>query len=143
MECMKMLPRTIEARLRQALERQKSVLLLGPRQTGKTTLVETLRPDLLLNFLRPEVRQRYERSPQLLGAEVEALAEHARGHRPLVVLDEVQRVPELVNSVQDRRVVRTIRRVGTPARHPRGFRPFEAPLLARSGRTGGGLDRGR
>jgi predicted AAA+ superfamily ATPase len=87
--------------MRQALERQKSVLLLGPRQTGKTTLVESLQPDLLLNFLRPEVRQRYERSPQLLGAEVEALAERARGRKPLVVLDEVQRVPELVNSVQD------------------------------------------
>jgi predicted AAA+ superfamily ATPase len=101
MECVKIIPRLIEPRLRRALERQKSVLLLGPRQTGKTTLVESLQPDLLLNFLRPEVRQRYERSPQLLGAEVEALAERARGRQPLVVLDEVQRVPELVNSVQD------------------------------------------
>ena len=60
---MKIIPRIIESRMRQALERQKSVLLVGPRQTGKTTLVETLKPDLLLNFLRPEVRQRYERSP--------------------------------------------------------------------------------
>ena len=98
---MKIIPRIVGARLRRALERQKSVLLLGPRQTGKTTLVETLQPDLLLNFLRPEVRQRYERSPELLGAEVEALAGRTRGRRPLVVLDEVQRVPELVNSVQD------------------------------------------
>lgn len=96
-----MISRSVEIRMRRALERQKSVLLLGPRQTGKTTLVESLRPDLLLNFLRPEVRQRYERSPQMLGAEVEALAERMRGRRPLVVLDEVQRVPELVNSVQD------------------------------------------
>jgi predicted AAA+ superfamily ATPase len=101
MERMKIIPRIIESRLRRALERQKSVLLLGPRQTGKTTLVETLQPDLLLNFLRPEVRQRYERTPQLLGAEVEALAERTRGRKPLVVLDEVQRVPELVNAVQD------------------------------------------
>jgi predicted AAA+ superfamily ATPase len=101
MECVQIIPRSIQARLHQALERQKSVLLLGPRQTGKTTLVEALKPDLLLNFLRPEVRQRYERSPQLLGGEVEALAERARGRKPLVVLDEVQRVPELVNSVQD------------------------------------------
>jgi len=101
MEFMKIVPRTLEPRVRQALERQKSVLLLGPRQTGKTTLVESLTPDLLLNFLRPEVRQRYERSPHLLGAEVETLGERTRGRRPLVVLDEVQRVPELVNSVQD------------------------------------------
>jgi predicted AAA+ superfamily ATPase len=98
---MTIIPRIIESRLRRALERQKSVLLLGPRQTGKTTLVETLKPDLLLNFLRPEVRQRYERAPHLLGAEVEALAPRARGRLPVVALDEVQRVPELVNVVQD------------------------------------------
>ena len=101
MEHMQSISRLVEAQVRQALERQKSVLLLGPRQTGKTTLVETLEPDLLLNFLRPEVRQRYERAPHLLGAEVEALTPKSRGHRPLVVLDEVQRVPELVNVVQD------------------------------------------
>jgi len=98
---MKTISRILESRVRQALDRQKSVLLLGPRQTGKTTLVEKLKPDLLLNFLRPEVRQRYERAPHLLGAEVEALAPGTRGNRPVVVLDEVQRVPELVNVVQD------------------------------------------
>ena len=98
---MKILSRIVASRLRGALERGKSVLLLGPRQTGKTTLLATLQPDLLLNFLRPEVRQRYERAPQLLGAEVEALAGRSRRRRPLVALDEVQRVPELVNVVQD------------------------------------------
>ena len=98
---MKTVSRIVEFRVRQALERQKSVLLLGPRQTGKTTLVEMLKPDLLLNFLRPEVRQRYERAPHLLGAEVEALTPKVRGSRPLVALDEVQRVPELVNVAQD------------------------------------------
>ena len=98
---MTILPRIIETRLRQALERQKSVLVLGPRQTGKTTLLEPLQPDLLLNFLRPEVRQRYERAPQLLGAELEALGGRARRRLPLIALDEVQRVPELVNVVQD------------------------------------------
>ena len=101
MERVSLTTRSVEQRLREALARQKSVLLLGPRQTGKTTLLQQLQPDTLLNFLRPEVRQRYERSPQLLGAEVEALAERMAGRRPLIALDEVQRVPELVNSVQD------------------------------------------
>lgn len=53
----KIMPRIIAARLRQALEHQKSVLLLGPRQPSKTTLLEMLQPNLLLNFLRPEIRQ--------------------------------------------------------------------------------------
>jgi predicted AAA+ superfamily ATPase len=64
-----------------------------------------------LNFLQPEVRQRYERSPQLLGAEVEALAGRTRGRKPLVALDEVQRVPDVVNSLQnlvDRRLARFV-----------------------------------
>lgn len=91
MEHVQIIPRIIESRVRQALERQKSVLLLGPRQTGKTTLVETLKPDPRLNCLRPEVGQRYERRPPQLGAELEVLAERMRGRRPLVALDEVQR----------------------------------------------------
>jgi predicted AAA+ superfamily ATPase len=76
-------------------------LLLGPRQTGKTTLLERLKPDVLLNLLKPDVRQRYERAPQLLGAELDALSTRARGRLPLVALDEVQRVPELMDVVQD------------------------------------------
>ncbi len=60
MEPVNFIPRLVEARLRAVLARQKSVLLLGPRQTGKTTLLERLQPDVLLNFLRPVVRQRYD-----------------------------------------------------------------------------------
>lgn len=101
MDTVSFLARKVESRLRSVLARQKSALLLGPRQTGKTTLLGQLQPDRALNFLQPEVRQRFERAPQLLGAEVEALAERTPGSRPLVLLDEIQRVPELVNSVQD------------------------------------------
>jgi len=46
---MNVLPRLVEPRLRQALGRGKSVLLLGPSQTGKTTLLERLKPDVLSN----------------------------------------------------------------------------------------------
>ena len=118
---MDLLPRLLEPRLRRVLQRQKSALLLGPRQTGKTTLLQPLEPDLLLNLMRPEVRQRYERTPHLFGAEVEALAGRARG-RPLVALDEVQRVPELFDVVQDlidRRVARFVL-TGSSARKLRG-----------------------
>jgi len=101
MELMNTIARLVEPRIRHALARKKSVLLLGPRQTGKTTLLERLQPDLLLNLLRPEVRQRYERAPQLLGAELEALGRRSGDRLPLVALDEVQRVPELIDVVQD------------------------------------------
>jgi predicted AAA+ superfamily ATPase len=98
---MKYIDRTVEKRLAGALARGRSVLLLGARQTGKTTLAQRLNPDLQWNFIRPDVRQRYERSPELLGAEIESHPILPRGKLPLVLLDEVQRVPELVNVVQD------------------------------------------
>jgi predicted AAA+ superfamily ATPase len=101
MERMQYIERTVRPRLEATLARGKSVLLLGPRQTGKTTLLERLRPDVSLNFMRPDVRLRYERQPALLAAELEARATKAGGKLPIVALDEVQRVPELVNVVQD------------------------------------------
>lgn len=93
--------RLAAGRVQSALARRRSVLLLGPRQTGKTTLLATVGADLTLNLLRPDVRLRYERDPALFSAEVEALAERTHPRRPLVAVDEVQRVPDLVDAAQD------------------------------------------
>ena len=83
------------------LGRNKSVLLFGARQTGKTTMVSRLTAALTISFVRPEVRQRYERSPQLLSGEVDALPARLKGRRPLIVVDEVQKVPAILDVVQD------------------------------------------
>lgn len=72
MESMRYIPRLAEGPLREALDRERSVFLLGPRQTGKTTLVGRLDTDLTVSFLDPAVRLRYERNPSILGAEIEA-----------------------------------------------------------------------
>jgi predicted AAA+ superfamily ATPase len=95
--------------LERALARGKGVLLLGPRQTGKTTLLGGIEAALTLNLAQPEVRQRYERRPHLLRAEVEGLA--SRRHSSVVVVDEVQKVPELLDVTQDlmdRKVARVV-----------------------------------
>jgi uncharacterized protein len=48
------------------------------------------------------VRQRYERSPSLLTGEAEALQERKSGSRkPLILLDEIQKVPVLLDVVQN------------------------------------------
>ena len=92
--------RAIEAAITKALARGKSVLLLGPRQTGKTTLVKRQRHDLHINFITPGVRQRFEQNPNLLIGELEALRTKIQAP-PRVILDEVQKVPEILDVVQD------------------------------------------
>lgn len=98
---MKYVKRLLEDRIRHTLARDKSVLLLGARQTGKTTLICQFKHDLLISFVQPDIRQRYEKSPQLLKGEVESLGLTETGKRPLVILDEVQKVPRMLDVVQD------------------------------------------
>ena len=93
--------RVVAPRLEEQLTRGKSVILFGPRQTGKTTLVARLSADLGVSLVAPEVRQRYERAPEQLAAEIAALPSRRGGSPPLVVLDEVQRVPALLDVAQD------------------------------------------
>src|SRR3989338_7318047 len=98
---MKYIHRLLEERRRHTFERGKSVLLLGARQTGKTTLINRFMHDLLVSFVPPDIRQQYEKSPHLLKGEVEALPATEAGRRPLVILDEVQKVPGILDVVQD------------------------------------------
>jgi predicted AAA+ superfamily ATPase len=51
--------------------------------------------------VQPDIRQRYEKSPHLLKGEVESLVPKEAGNRPLVILDEVQKVPVILDVVQD------------------------------------------
>ncbi len=109
MESVHYIPRSVEAAVRHHLARGKSVLLLGPRQTGKTTLLERIEADLRLSLITPAARQRYERTPDALLAEIAALGR--RGARPLVIVDEVQKVPALLDVVQaaiDRKLARFV-----------------------------------
>src|SRR3989338_1289785 len=82
---MKYVIREQEKQIRRALERNKSVLLLGPRQTGKTTLIQRLVADLSISLITPEIRLRYEKEPGILRKEIEAL-EPKGEKRPVVVL---------------------------------------------------------
>lgn len=95
-------PRIIEPYLLSALERGKSILLLGPRQAGKSTLIATcVAADINYTFLEGKVRQRFEVDPD--GLQKEILAHRALNpqKRNLVVyIDEVQRVPGIIDCIQ-------------------------------------------
>ncbi|MDO8834303.1 MAG: AAA family ATPase [Vicinamibacterales bacterium] len=72
-----------------------SCLLLGPRGTGKSTWLERLLPDALrIDLLRPDVYREFSARPERLAALCAATAAGST-----VFVDEVQRVPELLNVV--------------------------------------------
>jgi predicted AAA+ superfamily ATPase len=74
---------------------RKSALILGPRQTGKSTLCLSLKPGLVVNLADEGEYLRYAKDPGLLGRVVGAM----EGKGP-VFIDEIQRVPALLNVVQ-------------------------------------------
>jgi predicted AAA+ superfamily ATPase len=76
----------------------KSILLLGPRQTGKSTLLTSLRPQLTINLAEEAVYLEFLRNPRELEERLGALP---RTSEPSAVLiDEVQRLPSLLNTLQ-------------------------------------------
>jgi len=91
-----MIRRFLESKIETILGK-KSVLLLGPRQTGKSTLLQSLRPDLSINFAHEDVYHDHLKNPSLLALKTRALPERAR---KIVLLDEIQRIPSILNTVQ-------------------------------------------
>jgi predicted AAA+ superfamily ATPase len=72
----------------------KSVLLLGPRQTGKSTLMRTLKPDLEINLSEESTFLEFAQNPRELGERLGATKPKT------VFIDEVQRLPGLLNTLQ-------------------------------------------
>lgn len=96
----KFIPRLLEKNILQALKRKKSVLLLGPRQTGKTTLIkEQIKPDIQYTFAHVATRQRYEKNPALLESELEEKIKSFK-FPPLIFIDEVQKIPSVMDIAQ-------------------------------------------
>jgi predicted AAA+ superfamily ATPase len=86
-----MISRLLSSSLRKS---SKSVLLLGPRQVGKSTLIKALKPELEINLADEAQFLRYASDPaqfrdDILGSECST-----------IFIDEIQRLPRLLNSIQ-------------------------------------------
>jgi len=69
-----------------------SYFLFGPRGTGKSTLAAQRHPDALyINLLLPQTRRELQARPEKL---LELVHAHAQGG--VIVIDEIQKVPELL-----------------------------------------------
>lgn len=74
----------------------KSVLLLGPRQVGKSTLCSALGPHMTINLADEETFRQHLNDPGL----IKRLAAALPGTPQIVLIDEVQRIPSMLNSIQ-------------------------------------------
>ena len=76
---------------------EQSFFLFGPRGTGKSSWIEHAYPNaLVVDLLKPEVYREMSARPERLAQLVLANLD-----RSLIVVDEVQRVPELLSVVHD------------------------------------------
>ena len=91
-----MIQRDVSKSIMDSLNKNKSVLLIGPRQTGKSTLIKNLKPDLSFNLSDQNIFIRFLNNPDYL-------QQHIKGHKisnGIVFIDEVQRIPSLLNTIQ-------------------------------------------
>jgi predicted AAA+ superfamily ATPase len=73
--------------------KSKSIFLLGPRQTGKSSLIRhQLSNCRVYNLLLPEVYNRLNFKPQLLVDEI-------LDNKKTIVIDEIQRIPQLLDVI--------------------------------------------
>ena len=74
---------------------QESIFFWGARQTGKSTLLKTLFPNALwFDLLLSEEYERLSKKPELLREII-----LANRNISLVIIDEIQRLPDLLNEV--------------------------------------------
>ena len=124
-------PETIARHLnaREILDR-RSCFLFGPRQTGKSTLIrQQFEGCPTYNLLDQALFVRLSRNPALIR---EALTPETT----LVVIDEIQRMPTLLNEVQEHGVrfllTGSMRRKAVNLRsRARGIRPSSGPTPGR------------
>jgi len=79
----------------------KSYFLFGPRQTGKSTFVKSLltSKDLYIDLLPQRNFLNYAKNPGKLREEI--IAHLSRNIDPVVVLDEIQKIPSLLDEVHE------------------------------------------
>lgn len=83
-----MIPRRLEVTIRDALKRSPAVVLIGPRQVGKTTLAIRLSQTCPSVYLDLEDRLDLQKIRDIA-------AFHAENRSKLIILDEVHRLPDI------------------------------------------------
>jgi predicted AAA+ superfamily ATPase len=86
-----MFARYLEGRLPKA-----SFFLFGPRQVGKSTLLNKENPNMIIDLLDPKLQLSFNKTPNLLRQQIDDLPEEKN---LTILIDEIQRVPKLLDVV--------------------------------------------
>lgn len=91
--------RYLNTKINRLVAKRYSCLILGPRQVGKTTLVQNILKNVknkIEYFLQnPSTRQEIEADPSKIIRQAEAF-----GGKPVIFVDEAQKAPEVFDSAQ-------------------------------------------
>ena len=86
-----MINRQLSNKIKSAARQFPIVSLMGPRQSGKTTLVKHLFPKATyLSFEDPDVRSKVNKDPRGF----------LNSYKGMVIIDEAQRIPQIFNYIQ-------------------------------------------
>jgi len=93
---------TRESKVKTLLQKHKSVLLLGPRGSGKSTYILEMLNELssetfIINLLETDSFRKYLQNPHILRQEVEYKLKETKSLT--VFIDEIQKVPQLLDEV--------------------------------------------
>jgi predicted AAA+ superfamily ATPase len=89
----RMIIRRAEQKIEDALRRSSSVALMGPRQVGKTTIALNISEQARAVYLDLENRLDLQKTQDII-------AFHTENRDQLIIMDEVQRVPEIFASLR-------------------------------------------
>jgi predicted AAA+ superfamily ATPase len=107
-----MIPRLLESNIRNDLYKGKAIILYGPRQSGKTTLITKIASDfgndsIIANGDEPDIREIMENATS-------SRLRSFIGNRKLIVIDEAQRIHNIgitlkliIDQIKDVQVIAT------------------------------------
>lgn len=89
------------------LRNGSSILLLGPRGTGKSVLCKKMMmalknqgfQTLIFNFLKSDLYRKYLLHPEMIRQEIEELIPKDNHNKLFVFIDEIQKIPIVLNEV--------------------------------------------
>ncbi len=89
-----------ERRLDLSLSSEETCFLWGPRQTGKSTLLKTRFPGAVIyDLLLSDQYRRFVADPSILRQECEARGLNRDNQKDPIIIDEIQKVPELLDEI--------------------------------------------